>query len=90
MKNQGGQSVVKDNSALTTAQAIGIGIAVGVFIIAMIGALVFLFLRKRRAGKKNEIIMVTDGKKGNSIELDKPASARQIESVEDPSGYYYR
>lgn len=88
LKSQGA-STTKHNPALTTAQAIGIGIVIGAFITAVIGMLL-LFMRKRRAGKKNAIIVITDGKKDSlDEELDKPAHQRQIETVEDPSGYYY-
>jgi hypothetical protein len=66
----------------------GAGIVIGAFIIALIGTLLLLFMRKRRAMKENGIIMVTDGK-NDVIKPDKPAYTGQFESVEDPSGYYY-
>lgn len=87
MKNQG-DSTSTQHSALTIAQSIGVGIVIGTFITAVIGILLFLFLRKRRAGNKNAIIVVTEENKDN-IELDKPTYTRRVESVEDPSGYYY-
>ena len=77
LKNQDGSAFIQDSPALTTAQAIGIGIVIGAFIVAVIGTLLFLFLRKRRAGKKNAIIMVSDGKK-DDIEPDKPAYPGKI------------
>jgi hypothetical protein len=81
-------STTQHHHALTTAQAIGVGIVIGAFIMAVIG-MVLLLMRKRRAAKKNAVIVVTDGKKYSLDEPDKPAYQRQIESVEDPSGYYY-
>lgn len=85
--NQETSTSVRHSPALTTAQAIGIGIVIGAFIVAVIGTLLFFFLQKRRASGKNAIMVVTDGK-NNNIELDKPYTTR-IEPVEDPSGYYY-
>lgn len=55
---------------------------------AVIG-IVLLLMRKRRAAKKNAVIVFTDGKKDSLDEPDKPAHQRHFESVEDPSGYYY-
>lgn len=50
---------VPDPPVLSTGQAIGIGVVIGSIGTAIILALVFLYVR-RRNGRKNDVIMVTE------------------------------
>ena len=52
-------STISDPPKLSTGEAIGIGIAIGVCVSAVIMMLLFVIMRKKRRSHKNDIIVVT-------------------------------
>lgn len=61
------QFSISDNSSggLTTAQAIGIGVVIGAFVMTFILIMGFFFLRRKRGlnGRQNAVIVVTESAK---------------------------